>query len=142
MGQVNPELSRKRSWTALPVKILDDILPYALLAFPPLALPEPLSEALYYLDFCDKYDLSAAADDSLSPFLRRLRGKGQTSVQQQQAADAVALYVDLIRGVSSAGKLAPRPETPAREPAFPKGARQSSTKDAPFASPANRGHSR
>jgi hypothetical protein len=65
----------------------------------------------YYLDFCEKYDFPDAKKDSLAPFLRKLQEKKQTSVQQEQAADAIALYFDLIEGKYPATKLPPHPKS-------------------------------
>ena len=64
----------------------------------------------YYLDFCKKYDFPDAKKGSLAPFLRKLQEKKQTRVQQRQAADAVALYFDLIGGRYPTAKLPPHPK--------------------------------
>ncbi len=65
----------------------------------------------YYLDFCRKYNFPDAKRESVAPFLRKLQEKKQTSVQQQQAVDAVALYFDLIEGKYPTAKLPPHPKT-------------------------------
>jgi len=50
----------------------------------------------YYLDFCLKYDFATAQRESLAHFLRKLQEKKQSKVQQQQAADPIAIYYELI----------------------------------------------
>ena len=50
----------------------------------------------YYLDFCLKYDIAPAQRESLPHFLRKLQEKKQSKVQQQQAADAITIYYELI----------------------------------------------
>ena len=91
----------------------------------------------YYLDFCEKYDFPDAKKDSLAPFLRKLQEKKQTSVQQEQAADAIALYFDLIEGKYPATKLPPHPKTISKGHTFFKDARPFSVKEASFAKPAS-----
>lgn len=46
----------------------------------------------YYLDYCQKYHFAANHQESLAHFLNKLEDKGQTKEQQQQAAQAIALY--------------------------------------------------
>jgi integron integrase len=50
----------------------------------------------YYLDFCNKFQLSPANKQSLSQFTGKLAEKRQTPEQQQQAGHAVSLYYQLI----------------------------------------------
>jgi integron integrase len=56
----------------------------------------------FYLDFCSKYRRDVKKTESLADFLQKLREKGQTEMQQKQAAHAVSLYFDLLQ----AGALA------------------------------------
>jgi integron integrase len=49
----------------------------------------------YYLDFCNKYQLSPANKQTLLQFTSKLAEKRQTPEQQQQAAHAVSLYYQL-----------------------------------------------
>lgn len=55
----------------------------------------------YYLDFCKKYNFPSSSIASLEPFIQKLREKNQNNFKQQQARDAVRLYYELIRPVSS-----------------------------------------
>lgn len=49
----------------------------------------------FYLDFCSKYCRDANKIESLADFQQKLREeKGQTEMQQSQAAHAVSLYLD------------------------------------------------
>jgi len=48
----------------------------------------------FYLDFCSKYRRDANKIESLADFQQKLREKGQTEMQQKQAAHAVSLYLD------------------------------------------------
>ena len=47
----------------------------------------------YYIDFCQKYKFTEAKEDSLSPFIDKLRQKRQTSEQRDQASQAIKLYL-------------------------------------------------
>jgi len=58
----------------------------------------------YYLDFCQKYDFASEQTDSLPRFLRKLEEKKQTTLQQEQAADAVKLYY----GMAAVSRCLPR----------------------------------
>ena len=51
----------------------------------------------FYLDFCSKYRRDAHKTESLADFQQKLREKGQTEMQQKQAAHAVTLYLDLFQ---------------------------------------------
>ncbi len=51
----------------------------------------------FYLDFCSKYHRDANKTESLADFQQKLRRKGQTEMQQKQAAQAVSLYFDLLQ---------------------------------------------
>ncbi len=68
----------------------------------------------------------------MAPFHRKLQEKKQTRVQQRQAADAVALYFDLIGVRYPTAKLPPHPKISSGKHAFFKDVRQSSVKEAPF----------
>jgi hypothetical protein len=43
----------------------------------------------YYLDFCHKYGHSESNSQSLPNFIRKLKEKRQTDVQQKQANEAI-----------------------------------------------------
>ena len=49
----------------------------------------------YYLDFCDKYEISGANSDRVRLFTEKLREKDQTETQRRQAAHAVSLYFEM-----------------------------------------------
>jgi hypothetical protein len=51
-----------------------------------LFLTEPLR---YYLDFCQRCRFSESNSRSLPNFIRKLKEKGQTDVQQKQAGEAI-----------------------------------------------------
>ena len=51
----------------------------------------------FYLDFCRKYHFPEIERKSLDHFLRKLKEKKQTDVQQQQASDAIQLYYELVK---------------------------------------------
>ena len=66
------------------------------------AIPKPAQAAYtkwlrYYLDFCQKYHVPHAQQESLPRFLDKLQEKKQTQAQQQQASHAVSLYYELMR---------------------------------------------
>jgi hypothetical protein len=66
------------------------------------AIPKPAHAAYtkwvrYYLDFCQKYHVPHAQQESLPRFLHKLQEKKQTQAQQQQASHAVSLYYELMR---------------------------------------------
>ena len=49
----------------------------------------------YYLDFCLKYNFKQSNRESLSHFLKKLRGKKQTDQQQKQASHAISIYYEI-----------------------------------------------
>ncbi len=51
----------------------------------------------YYLDFCHKYDFNHLDDNSLPPFIEKLRSKKQNDIQQRQAIKAVHLFYSLFK---------------------------------------------
>ncbi len=55
----------------------------------------------YYLDFCQRYRFSESNSPSLPNFIRKLKEKRQTDVQQKQANEAIHIYYELIRSKSS-----------------------------------------
>jgi integron integrase len=66
------------------------------------AIPKPAHAAYtkwlrYYLDFCQKYHVPHAQQESLPRFLHKLQEKKQTQAQQQQASHAISLYDRLMR---------------------------------------------
>jgi len=54
----------------------------------------------YYLDFCRKYHLPPAQEESLPRYMQKLREKKQTAAQQGQAARAVTLYYEILKAKS------------------------------------------
>ena len=46
----------------------------------------------YYLDFCEKYRFPARRKESLPEFLGKLREKGQSKAQQEQAVYAIGVF--------------------------------------------------
>jgi len=57
----------------------------------------------YYLDFCHKYGFSHSIRESLVQFIGKLQEKHQPQPQQNQAAQAVSFYYELLQvGVNSA----------------------------------------
>jgi hypothetical protein len=46
----------------------------------------------YYLDFCQKYGFKQSDTKSLPHFMKKLKEKKQTDLQQKQAADAIYIY--------------------------------------------------
>ncbi|HJY82045.1 MAG TPA: integron integrase [Candidatus Binatia bacterium] len=77
----------------------------------------------YYLDFCAKYELPDSRPERVRLFLTKLQEKNQTLAQQQQAAQAVALYFDLgpAQGPGpgssgSAGRPSPMDRRPPQAP--------------------------
>lgn len=65
----------------------------------------------YYLDFCRKYSFSESNRKSLPPFLGKLAEKKQSKAQQQQAADAIAIYYDIIGKKNQTATLSSHPKT-------------------------------
>lgn len=57
----------------------------------------------YYVDFCSKYEFEREEAASLQSFLIKLREKGQSTLQQQQASAAITLY---YRGCCTARSVA------------------------------------
>jgi len=49
----------------------------------------------YYFDFCLKYELNPLNKDSLPEFLNNLKEKNQTSLEQEQASDAISIYYEI-----------------------------------------------
>jgi integron integrase len=58
----------------------------------------------YYLDFCQRYRFSESNSQSLPNFIRKLKEKRQTDVQQKQANEAIHIYYELIRSELSNDK--------------------------------------
>ncbi|MEW6220294.1 MAG: integron integrase [Thermodesulfobacteriota bacterium] len=59
----------------------------------------------FYLDFCHKYQLPCGSQSSIAPFLKKLQDKKQSEAQRQQAAQAVALFLDMAQ-VDRPGEVA------------------------------------
>ena len=49
----------------------------------------------YYLDFCLKYHHKPANNESLAPFVQKLKDKHQTEQQRKQAFDAVSIFYQI-----------------------------------------------
>ena len=67
------------------------------------------------MDFCHKYGFSEPNPQSLPNFIRKLKEKRQTDVQQKQANEAIHIYYELIRSkpsnnISELPKHPPKPE--------------------------------
>ena len=73
---------------------------------PPSSRGTYLKWVRYYIDFCQKYKFTEAKKDSLSPFVNKLRQKRQTIEQQNQAYQAVTLYLGLT-SVNSERSVSP-----------------------------------
>ena len=54
----------------------------------------------YYLDYCHKYPCPAHEPDRLGQFMHKLHEKHQTIEQQKQAADAIAIYLEMLESGS------------------------------------------
>ncbi|MEW6616698.1 MAG: integron integrase [Thermodesulfobacteriota bacterium] len=50
----------------------------------------------FYLDYCYKYQLSSLSPGSLPNFLKKLKEKKQSGVQQKQAHEAIRLFYELV----------------------------------------------
>jgi len=50
----------------------------------------------YYLDYCMKYQCSPLDKSSLPRYISKLHEKKQTAQQQEQAAEAIKLYYEVI----------------------------------------------
>jgi len=61
----------------------------------------------YFLDFRGKYQLPDSKSEQVQLFIHKLRAKKQTPKQQKQAADALALYFEMLDG-----ETATTPATP------------------------------
>ncbi|NVM23057.1 MAG: hypothetical protein HWN68_14900 [Desulfobacterales bacterium] len=68
----------------------------------------------YYLDFCQRYRFSESNSQGLPNFIRKLKEKRQTDVQQKQANEAMHIYYELIRSELSNDKseLTKQPQKP------------------------------
>ena len=65
----------------------------------------------YYLDFCLKYDFASDQRESLPHFLLKLQEKNRSKVQQQQAAEAITFYYELILSMGHNEAVASPQET-------------------------------
>ena len=57
----------------------------------------------YYLDYSDKYPLPHTPSERIRLFCAKLNEKKQSDRQQEQAAAAVSLYFEMMRGVWGQG---------------------------------------
>lgn len=76
----------------------------------------------YFLDFCDKYQVTGEKSERVRLFMAKLRDKNQTEEQRRRAADAVSFYFDMQqragRGNAPDGPSFAKEEQP---PAVPSG---------------------
>ncbi len=56
----------------------------------------------YFLDFCHKYGHDTSDPKSVTPFIEKLRSKGQSVAYQRQAHHAVILYLEMTTKTASA----------------------------------------
>ncbi len=61
---------------------------------PPTQQGHYLKWLRYYLDFCEKYGFDPHLSQSLPQFIQKLGSKNQTPAQQQQAQEAVQLFLE------------------------------------------------
>ncbi len=66
----------------------------------------------YYWDFCRKYHFPPEQQTSLPHFLKKLQDKKQTTAQQEQAAQAIGVYYEVVEGIEP---LVPTPPNPSQE---------------------------
>lgn len=90
----------------------------------------------FYLDFCHKYQHPPRDPDSLQPFLHKLAAKNQSPAKQEQAAHAVRLYYETMRGWNPAKdrmsiQPAPAPQVQAEYPKSESGEPKSGDPPAP-----------
>ena len=50
----------------------------------------------YYLDFCYKYKYDNSKNESIKPFIEKLKQKKQTNLQCEQAKKAISLYLSML----------------------------------------------
>ncbi|MCH8957126.1 integron integrase [candidate division KSB1 bacterium] len=63
----------------------------------------------YYLDFCQKYKFEQLKIQSLPHFLNKLKQKGQTIEQQDQASHAIALFYKIVQPNVAPNKTSAKP---------------------------------
>ena len=68
----------------------------------PSSHAEYLQWLRFYLDYCDKYQITCAKSERVRLFCEKLREKNQTPLQQQRAANAVSLYFVMLKQEGSA----------------------------------------
>ena len=59
----------------------------------------------FYLDFCRKYNFKESEKESLPHFIKKLKAKKQTDQQQNQAFDAISIFLEI--GPANKDKTAP-----------------------------------
>ena len=79
----------------------------------------------FYLDYCAKYRLPPRDSDSLAPFLHKLASKNQSKARQEEAAQSVKIFYELMQtwGTENAkpvpartkSKVRPQTERPPQE---------------------------
>jgi hypothetical protein len=55
----------------------------------------------FYLDFCNKYDSKPLLTTSFAKFDKKLKSKGQSEAQRQQARRAIAIYYRMVGAIAS-----------------------------------------
>lgn len=63
----------------------------------------------YYVDFCAKYPTGGSKSEQLRSFELKLREKGQTAQQRQQAVHAIFLYFEMLHQGQEVTPVIPRP---------------------------------
>lgn len=63
----------------------------------------------YYIDFCSKYTLPDSKYEKVRLFTEKLREKGQSEKQRQQAVHAVFLYFEMLHQGQEVTHVIPRP---------------------------------
>jgi integron integrase len=75
------------------------------------AIAEYVKWVRYFLDYCEKYQISGDVGERTSLFLEKLRQKGQSEDKRRQATHAVSTYFAMISADRKATSL--KPLTPA-----------------------------
>lgn len=83
---------------SLPPHLISQYRTFCLLnGVPEGKFPDYLKWVRYFLDYCEKYQVTGDEGNRTGRFLTKLGQKGQSEIKQQQAADAVALYFTMVR---------------------------------------------
>jgi len=93
-------------------------------AIPPGKIEHYKKWLRYYFDFSSKYLHEQDQSEKVRRFLDKLKGKGQSSLQCQQAAHAVSVYFEIqhssiLKGADAGGKIPDETSSSPREPEIP-----------------------